>query len=54
VVLAAAIGQYAARGPGSRRSVIIDEGFASLVRQGRQEMIDELLDLSRIWIGSSS
>lgn len=47
VALAAAIGQYAARGPGSMQSLIIDEGFGSLDRQGRQEMIDELRNLSQ-------
>lgn len=47
VALAAGIGQYAGRGVGSVRSLIIDEGFGSLDTQGRQEMIDELRNLSR-------
>lgn len=46
VALAAGIGQYAGRGVGSVRSLIIDEGFGSLDTQGRQEMIDELRNLS--------
>lgn len=47
VALAAGIGQYAGRGTGSIRSLIIDEGFGSLDSQGRQEMIDELRNLSQ-------
>jgi exonuclease SbcC len=47
VALAAGIGQYAGRGAGSVRSLIIDEGFGSLDTQGRQEMIDELHNLSQ-------
>ncbi|OLE23620.1 MAG: hypothetical protein AUI36_33360 [Cyanobacteria bacterium 13_1_40CM_2_61_4] len=47
VALAAGIGQYAGRGVGSVRSLIIDEGFGSLDTQGRQEMIDELRNLSQ-------
>jgi exonuclease SbcC len=46
VALASGIGQYAGRGVGSVRSLIIDEGFGSLDTQGRQEMIDELRNLS--------
>lgn len=46
--LAAGIGQYAGRGAGSVRSLIIDEGFGSLDTQGRQEMIDELRNLSQL------
>lgn len=48
VALAAGIGQYAGRGAGSVRSLIIDEGFGSLDSQGRQEMIDELRNLSQL------
>lgn len=48
VALAAGIGQYAGRGAGSIRSLIIDEGFGSLDTQGRQEMIDELRNLSQL------
>jgi DNA repair exonuclease SbcCD ATPase subunit len=48
VALAAGIGQYAGRGIGSVRSLIIDEGFGSLDSQGRQEMIDELRNLSNL------
>ncbi|HEU4760654.1 MAG TPA: hypothetical protein VFT91_11835, partial [Dehalococcoidia bacterium] len=48
VALAAAIGQYAGGGAGSVRSLIIDEGFGSLDSQGRQEMIDELHNLSQL------
>ncbi|NOT57473.1 MAG: SMC family ATPase [Deltaproteobacteria bacterium] len=48
VALAAGIGQYAGRGVGSVRSLIIDEGFGSLDTQGRQEMIDELRNLSQL------
>ncbi len=48
VALAAGIGQYAGRGAGSVRSLIIDEGFGSLDTQGRQEMIDELRNLSQL------
>jgi exonuclease SbcC len=48
VALAAGIGQYAGRGAGSVRSLIIDEGFGSLDLQGRQEIIDELRNLSQL------
>ena len=48
VALAAGIGQYAGRGVGSVRSLIIDEGFGSLDTQGRQDMIDELRNLSQL------
>lgn len=48
VALAAGIGQYAGHGAGSIRSLIIDEGFGSLDTQGRQEMIDELHNLSQL------
>ncbi|MGE0820847.1 MAG: AAA family ATPase [Candidatus Binatia bacterium] len=48
VALAAGIGQYAGRGVGSVRSLIIDEGFGSLDTQGRQEMIDELRNLAQL------
>lgn len=48
VALAAGIGQYAGRGSGSVRSLIIDEGFGSLDSQGRQQMIDELHALARL------
>lgn len=48
VALAAGIGQYAGHGAGSVRSLIIDEGFGSLDSQGRQEMIDELRNLSQL------
>lgn len=48
VALAAAIGQYAGRGRASVRSLIIDEGFGSLDKQGLQDMIDELRNLSGI------
>ena len=43
VSLALAIGQYARGGQGRPiESVIIDEGFGSLDREGRDEMIDQL------------
>jgi DNA repair exonuclease SbcCD ATPase subunit len=45
VALALAIGQYASRGHRPIESVIIDEGFGCLDRQGRQGMIQELLNL---------
>jgi len=48
VAIAAAIGQYVAGSQGSAvRSLIIDEGFGSLDTQGRQEMIEELRNLSQ-------
>jgi exonuclease SbcC len=47
VALAAGIGQYMGHGAGSVRALIIDEGFGSLDTQGRQEMIDELRNLSQ-------
>lgn len=48
ISLALGIGQYA--GHASRRieSVIIDEGFGSLDKQGRSEMIDELHSLKNV------
>jgi DNA repair exonuclease SbcCD ATPase subunit len=48
VALAAAIGQYAGRGAASVRSLIIDEGFGSLDKHGREEMIDELGNLATL------
>ena len=42
VSLALGIGQYASRRHRPIESVIIDEGFGCLDRQGRQAMIDEL------------
>ena len=42
VSLALAIGRYASQGGRRIESVIIDEGFGSLDREGRREMIDEL------------
>jgi DNA repair exonuclease SbcCD ATPase subunit len=49
VAIAAAIGQYVAGSQGSAiRSLIIDEGFGSLDVQGRQEMIEELRNLSQL------
>lgn len=46
VSLALGIGRYAAREGQQVESVIIDEGFGSLDKRGRQEMIDALHDLS--------
>jgi exonuclease SbcC len=52
VSLALGIGRYASQGSCRIESVIIDEGFGSLDKTGRQEMIDELHllkdDLKRI------
>lgn len=48
VALAAAIGQYAGRGRASVRSLIVDEGFGSLDKQGLQEMLDELRSLAQV------
>jgi exonuclease SbcC len=49
VAIAAGIGQYVAGSQGSAiRSLIIDEGFGSLDAQGRQEMIEELRNLSQL------
>jgi DNA repair exonuclease SbcCD ATPase subunit len=45
VSLALAIGQYASRQHKPIESVIIDEGFGCLDRQGRQVMIQELQNL---------
>ncbi len=42
VSLALGIGRYASQGTSRIESVIIDEGFGSLDKTGRQEMIDEL------------
>jgi DNA repair protein SbcC/Rad50 len=48
VALAAGIGQYAGGSKDSVRSLIIDEGFGSLDSHGRQEMIEELQNLSQL------
>ncbi|MEE8369192.1 MAG: SMC family ATPase, partial [Dehalococcoidia bacterium] len=48
VALAAGIGQYAGGGRDGARSLIIDEGFGNLDTQGRQEMIDQLQNLSQV------
>ncbi len=48
VALAAGIGQYASGSKDSVRSLIIDEGFGSLDSHGRQEMIEELQNLSQL------
>jgi len=48
VALAAGIGQYAGGGRDSVRSLIIDEGFGNLDTRGRQEMVDELQNLSQV------
>ena len=47
VALALGIGRYAAAGQGAARleSVMIDEGFGSLDKQGRDEMVGELRNL---------
>lgn len=45
VSLALGIGQYASSGTRRLESVIIDEGFGSLDREGRDEMISELHQL---------
>ena len=45
VSLALAIGQYASRQHRPLESVIIDEGFGCLDRNGRQTMIQELQNL---------
>ncbi len=45
VSLALGIGQYAGRRSRPIESVIIDEGFGCLDRQGRQVMIQELQNL---------
>ena len=45
VSLALGIGQYASRQHRPIESVIIDEGFGCLDRQGRQVMIQELQNL---------
>ena len=48
VALAAGIGQHAGGSRASVRALIIDEGFGSLDSRGRQEMIDELQNLSQV------
>jgi hypothetical protein len=49
VALALGIGQYAAAGSaGGVESVIVDEGFGSLDREGRERMIEELSRLSTL------
>lgn len=48
VALALAIGQYSGGGSRSIRSVIIDEGFGSLDKDGRVEMIEQLKGLSGV------
>lgn len=45
VSLALAIGQYAGQGARHIESVIIDEGFGSLDKNGRDDMIQELNEL---------
>ena len=49
VALALGIGRYAAGGQGAARleSVMVDEGFGSLDKQGRDEMVGELRNLGR-------
>ena len=44
VAIASGIGQYA--GAGGMRSIVIDEGFASLDQASQQMMVDELKDLA--------
>jgi DNA repair exonuclease SbcCD ATPase subunit len=44
VAIASGIGQYA--GAGGMRSIVIDEGFASLDQAGQRQMVEELKDLS--------
>jgi DNA repair protein SbcC/Rad50 len=44
VAIAAGIGQYA--GAGGMRSIVIDEGFGSLDREGQRQMVDELKNLA--------
>jgi DNA repair exonuclease SbcCD ATPase subunit len=44
VAIASGIGQYA--GAGGMRSIVIDEGFASLDQVSQQMMVDELKDLA--------
>ena len=48
VSLALGIGQYASQGTRQIESVIIDEGFGSLDKEGRQQMIDELHSLGEV------
>ncbi|MFN6495799.1 MAG: SbcC/MukB-like Walker B domain-containing protein [Nostoc sp. DedQUE01] len=45
ISLALAIGQYAGQGARHIESVIIDEGFGSLDKNGRDDMIQELNEL---------
>lgn len=44
VAIASGIGQYA--GAGGMRSIVIDEGFASLDQDGQRQMVAELQDLA--------
>ena len=44
VAIASGIGQYA--GAGGMRSIVIDEGFASLDQASQQHMVDELKELA--------
>lgn len=48
VSLALGIGQYASQNGQRIESVIIDEGFGSLDKEGRRDMIDALRDLSGV------
>ena len=45
VAIASGIGQYA--GAGGMRSIVIDEGFGSLDRDGQRQMVDELRQLAQ-------
>jgi exonuclease SbcC len=48
VSLALAIGQYVGNNTRNIESVIIDEGFGSLDKNGRDDMIEELKELKQI------
>lgn len=48
VAVALGMGQFASQGTRRIESVIIDEGFGSLDRDGRREMIDELHSLKNV------
>jgi exonuclease SbcC len=49
VALALGIGEYACgTREGGVKSVIVDEGFGSLDREGREKMIEELHNLGRV------
>ncbi len=48
VAVALGMGQFASQGTRRIESVIIDEGFGSLDRDGRREMIDELHSLKSV------